>query len=434
MASKTNHTPLLHLVLDLDETLVSTKRPERVTPHSPNARHLAPTQRVYVRDTPYDVAKRPHLDEFLEKAAKMANLYLYTMGDEAYANAVLAYIDPGRALFHGNVFAWSTSESRTAKSLERVGCSREATLIVDDTPDVWQSEVANLCLVGRFEGEAADRGLKQLMALLQRTHAEYVGRLGREKERPTDVREVVATLRGGVFRDCTLCLTGLVSQSEAALLQLVESLGGQLTKDVDKATHVIAKRKKGWKSSDKIRMAAAKMEAGAASVFVVWDGWLLASISEWARQPEGHHAVPLGELDTPEAEEPGALLAQDIVLAAPPRSAKQLASQERAPAPSVDVLSNLLGQKKSASKRPPAAASKRPRAEADVAAATGERAAKPAVAKMARGASESGAASKGTRLPSVAVASARVAPLKIGSGQPVLAKSPAVVFLEARLS
>ncbi len=425
----TTKEPRLHLVLDLDETLVSTKKPERA-PHSPNARTLAPTHRVYVRDTPYDVAKRPHLDEFLEKAAKMANLYLYTMGDEAYANAVLAYIDPGRALFHGNVFAWSTSESRTAKSLERVGCSREATLIVDDTPDVWQNEVANLCLVGRYQGEATDRGLMQLMALLQRTHYEYVERLGRGK---TDVREVVATLRGGVFRDCTLCLTGLVSESEAALLQLVESLGGQLTKDVDKATHVIAKRKKGWKSSDKIRMAAAKMEAGAASVFVVWDGWLLASISEWARQPEGHHAVPLGELDTPEAEEPEALLAQDIVLAAPPRSAKQLASQKRAPAPSVDVLSNLLGQKKSASKKPAAAALKRPRVEAAVAAATGERAAKPAVAKMARGASDSSAASKGARLPSVAVSSARVAPLKIGSGQPVLTKSPAVVFLEARL-
>ena len=46
-------------------------------------------------------------------------------------------------------------------------------LVVDDTPDVWVDDLANLCLVRRFMGDPADDGLMQLASNLMGVHARF---------------------------------------------------------------------------------------------------------------------------------------------------------------------------------------------------------------------------------------------------------------------
>lgn len=83
----------LYLVLDLDETLVYTQRME------PGA--TARGTQIHVQGKPFDVIFRPGLKHFLATSAKDFIIYMYTMGDEEYAKAVLDLIDPEGKLFTG---------------------------------------------------------------------------------------------------------------------------------------------------------------------------------------------------------------------------------------------------------------------------------------------------------------------------------------------
>ena len=83
----------LYLVLDLDETLVYTRR------MAPN--EVAVGNTIYVRGQPFDMILRPGLRQFLKVATLTFTVYLYTMGDEEYTQAVLNVIDPDRKLFTG---------------------------------------------------------------------------------------------------------------------------------------------------------------------------------------------------------------------------------------------------------------------------------------------------------------------------------------------
>ena len=85
--------PLCRQVLDLDETLVYSKRLE------PGAAPLG-TQ-IFVRGQPFDMILRPGLHHFLEMAASKYIIFLYTMGDADYSQAVLRIIDPECKYFRG---------------------------------------------------------------------------------------------------------------------------------------------------------------------------------------------------------------------------------------------------------------------------------------------------------------------------------------------
>ena len=80
-------------MLDLDETLVYSQRMEPgATPKG--------TQ-IFVRGQPFDMVKRPGLSHFLRMAHSSFVVFLYTMGDQEYTNAVLKVIDPEGKYFNG---------------------------------------------------------------------------------------------------------------------------------------------------------------------------------------------------------------------------------------------------------------------------------------------------------------------------------------------
>ena len=89
-----DHAPAFPKVLDLDETLVYSKRLE------PGTAPLG-TQ-IFVRGSPFDMVLRPGLREFLTRAAASYIICMYTMGDADYAQAVLRVIDPECLFFRGD--------------------------------------------------------------------------------------------------------------------------------------------------------------------------------------------------------------------------------------------------------------------------------------------------------------------------------------------
>jgi len=265
------HHKKLYLVLDLDETLVYSKRME--DPMATPAGH-----KIFVRGQPFDMVLRPGLQHFLRMAVSNYIVFLYTMGDEDYTRAVLRIIDPESNFFRGGICCWRQSESRHHKSLTRVVCDRRMALIVDDSIDVWSEDLSNLCLTRRFVGDKLDDGLQLLCGQLFGLHREFFANAPSEgwsyeaaasgtlRAAPR-VQSVLHTQRGQLLAGCTIALTGVVTdQKEDTLEQqplcvLIKHYGGELTLSVDAATHLVARRKEGWQKSPKINRALQRQQA-----------------------------------------------------------------------------------------------------------------------------------------------------------------------------
>ncbi|KAL3928810.1 MAG: hypothetical protein SGPRY_002231 [Prymnesium sp.] len=197
----------LYLVLDLDETLAYTKR---LPPGETPAGH-----KILVRGEPYDMVLRPGLQQFLRVAGQNFIVYLYTM--------------------------------------------------VDDTVDVWEDDLPNLCLIRRFVGDPKDDGLMRLAWQIDLVHRSYYAELAQcegdvgVRTRP-DVRSVLKGIRGDLLAGCNIALTGVAQVDEETLdshplCSLVRLFGADLTLSVDTATHLVARKKDGWHNSGKIRRA-----------------------------------------------------------------------------------------------------------------------------------------------------------------------------------
>jgi len=298
------HHRKLYLVLDLDETLVYSQRMD------PAATPVG--TKIFVRGQPCDMVLRPGLQHFLQMAASNYIVFLYTMGDEDYTQAVLRVIDPDTKYFRGGICCWRQSESRLRKSLRRVICDRRMALVVDDSIDVWAEDLSNLCLTRRFIGDKLDDGLQLLSGQLSSLHRAFfadapvegwsfdVAAAGSPRAAPS-VQAVLREQRGGLLAGCTIALTGVVTdQREESLEQqplcaLIRHYGGELTLSVDAATHLVARRKDGWQKSAKIIRALQRQQAGATGFYAVWDHWLLDTLSTWQKQTEESYAIRLDD-------------------------------------------------------------------------------------------------------------------------------------------
>ena len=156
-------------------------------------------------------------------------------------------------------------------------------LIVDDSVDVWGGDLGNLCLTRRFVGDKSDDGLQLLGGQLMQVHSQFFKGAPSEgysleapsgsPRCPPNVFSVLSGSRGDVFRGCRIALTGIVSDlSEETLAVegvplagLIQLYGGELCLSVDQATHLVARRKEGWKSSPKVKKALNRIKVGALS-------------------------------------------------------------------------------------------------------------------------------------------------------------------------
>ena len=138
-------------------------------------------------------------------------------------------------------------------------------VVVDDSIDVWRDWLPNLCLTRRFVGDPMDDGLMLLCSQLTDLHTAFYAARGAASA-PT-VPAVLSELRGKLLEGCVVAFTGLVADQSEELLKvqplcvLVRQYGAVVTLDVEDATHLVARKKEGWKSASKIRRALQRQEA-----------------------------------------------------------------------------------------------------------------------------------------------------------------------------
>ena len=96
---------------------------------------------------------RPYVREFLEAAAKLFDLYVYTMGARAYAAEMVKLLDPDGSLGLLNADRVISKEDGIAsnkKSLDVMLGSEQTTIILDDSPAVWPQRTAQLLVPRRY--------------------------------------------------------------------------------------------------------------------------------------------------------------------------------------------------------------------------------------------------------------------------------------------
>ncbi|CAN8301940.1 unnamed protein product [Cochlearia groenlandica] len=143
----------LHLVLDLDHTLL----------HTVMVSNLAEEEKYLIQEatsredlwkfnggysSEFLIKLRPYVHEFLEKANEMYSMYVYTMGDRNYAKTVLKLIDPEKKYFGQRVI--TRKDSPCVKTLDLVLVDECGVVIVDDSPHVWPHDKSNLLEISKY--------------------------------------------------------------------------------------------------------------------------------------------------------------------------------------------------------------------------------------------------------------------------------------------
>ncbi|KAI7724732.1 hypothetical protein M8C21_004609, partial [Ambrosia artemisiifolia] len=153
----------LCLVLDLDHTLLNSAKFSEIEPvHDEMLRKKEEQD----RDKPYRhlfrfphmgmwTKLRPGIWNFLEKASKLYELHLYTMGNKLYATEMAKLLDPKGVLFNGRVISKGDDGDNVdgdpkSKDLEGVLGMESAVVIIDDSIRVWPHNKHNLIVVERY--------------------------------------------------------------------------------------------------------------------------------------------------------------------------------------------------------------------------------------------------------------------------------------------
>ncbi|KAJ3290071.1 Carboxy-terminal domain (CTD) phosphatase [Rhizoclosmatium sp. JEL0117] len=136
----------LSLILDLDQTVIHATVDPTVgewmnDTNNPSFPALTNVFQFVLPEAPtvYYIKLRPGTFEFLEKASKLYELHIYTMGTRNYAEAVARIIDPQRRLFNDRILSRDESGSFQEKKISRLfpGEGERMAVIVDDRGDVW---------------------------------------------------------------------------------------------------------------------------------------------------------------------------------------------------------------------------------------------------------------------------------------------------------
>lgn len=259
---------------------------------------------------------RPFVHKFLAEASKMFEMYLYTMGERIYAQAMAQLLDPMGRFFGSRVISQSDSTRRTAKDLDIILGAESTVVILDDTEGIWPRHKANLILMERYhffssscrqfgipnaslleaqKDESEEDGtLANTLQLLQSIHTAffdeiYLDERGRIESHcgEQDVTKIIQNLRSKVLAGCKVVFsrifpTALPSPESHRFWRLTEELGAVCTNSVhESVTHVVALDK----GTDKARWAVQHKR------HVVHPRWVEAALYTWKRPSEEDYPV-----------------------------------------------------------------------------------------------------------------------------------------------
>ncbi|GKU92882.1 hypothetical protein SLEP1_g6548 [Rubroshorea leprosula] len=314
----------LCLVLDLDHTLLNSAKFVEVDPihaeilrkkeeqdHEKPQRHLFrfPHMGMWTK-------LRPGIWNFLEKASKLYELHLYTMGNRLYATEMAKVLDPKGTLFAGRVISRGDDgdpydgDERVPKSkdLEGVLGMESAVVIIDDSVRVWPHNKLNLIVVERYmyfpcsrrqfglpgpslleidhDERPEDGTLASSLAVIERIHQHFFSNHNLDE---VDVRNILAEEQRKILANCRIVFSrifpvGEVNPQLHPLWQTAEQFGAVCTNQIDEqVTHVVAHSP----GTDKVLVNWAVANGR----FVVHPGWVEASALLYRRANELDFAI-----------------------------------------------------------------------------------------------------------------------------------------------
>jgi len=143
----------LHLVLDLDHTLVHTIKVSQLSESEKYITEEVESRKDLRRfNTGFPeeslIKLRPFVHQFLKECNEMFSLYVYTKGGYDYAQLVLEMIDPDKIYFGNRVI--TRRESPGFKTLDLVLADERGIVVVDDKSSVWPHDKKNLLQIARY--------------------------------------------------------------------------------------------------------------------------------------------------------------------------------------------------------------------------------------------------------------------------------------------
>ncbi|KAD2804296.1 hypothetical protein R6Q59_030183 [Mikania micrantha] len=305
----------LYLVLDLDHTLLNSTRFSDITqdegylmnPNDP----MQDTLKGSLFKLPFMnmVTKlRPFVHTFLKEASNLFEMYIYTMGERAYALEMANLLDPGRVYFDSRIIAQGDCTQRHQKGLDVVLGQESAVLILDDTEQVWVKHKDNLISMERYHFFASsckqfgykskslselrsdesdsDGALATVLKVLKRVHSMFFDPELGENFVGRDARQMLRAVRSEVLKGCKIVFSRVFPTKFQAenhhLWMVAERLGATCSTEVDSSvTHVISTDI----GTEKSRWAVQENK------FLVEPRWLEAANFLWQRQSEERYPV-----------------------------------------------------------------------------------------------------------------------------------------------
>ncbi|KAK9076227.1 hypothetical protein SSX86_004560 [Deinandra increscens subsp. villosa] len=309
----------LCLVLDLDHTLLNSAKFSEIEPvHEEMLRKKEEQD----RDKPHRhlfrfpqmsmwTKLRPGIWNFLEKASKLYELHLYTMGNKRYATEMAKVLDPKGVLFNGRVISRGDDGDNVdgdpkSKDLEGVLGMESAVVIIDDSIRVWPHNKLNLIVVERYiyfpcsrrqfglpgpslleidhDERPEDGTLASSLAVIQKIHQIFFMEKSLDE---ADTRNILASEQRKILGGCRIVFSRVIPVGEASphlhpLWQTAEQFGAVCTNQIDEqVTHVVANSL----GTDKVNWALATGRP------VVHPGWVEASALLYRRANEHDFAV-----------------------------------------------------------------------------------------------------------------------------------------------
>ncbi|XP_057873270.2 RNA polymerase II C-terminal domain phosphatase-like 4 isoform X2 [Cryptomeria japonica] len=317
----------LYLVLDLDHTLLNSARFVEV-PHEEaayvtstylkgvsNAESVGETGRSLYRLISLQMwtKLRPFVHEFLEEASEMYEMYVYTMGERAYALKMARLLDPTGKHFGTRVISQGDSTRRHQKDLDVVLGAESAVVILDDTEQVWPRHRSNLIVMERYhffssscrqfnlqspslthlmrDETETEGALASMLRVLRSVHQMFFnkdndGLAAHSGFEGRDVRQVLRAVRLKILEGCKIVFSRIFPTAYPAekhhLWRLAEELGATCSTTLDESvTHVVALDL----GTDKARWAVQNKR------YLVHPQWLEAASYMWQRQIEGNFSI-----------------------------------------------------------------------------------------------------------------------------------------------
>ncbi|RLM94258.1 RNA polymerase II C-terminal domain phosphatase-like 4 [Panicum miliaceum] len=299
----------LVLILDLDHTLINSTKLQDISSaeNELGIRTAAlkddPDRSIFTLDSMQMLTKlRPFVRKFLKEASNMFEMYIYTMGDKAYAIEIAKLLDPTNVYFPSKVISNSDCTQRHQKGLDVILGAESVAVILDDTEYVWQNHKENLILMERYHYFASscrqfgfgvrslsesmqdereiDGALATVLDVLKRIHAIFFDTAAQTDLSSQDVRQVIKTVRKKVLKGCKLVFSRVFPNNarpqEQMMWKMAEHLGAVCSTDVDSTvTHVVA-----------VDLGTEKARWAVGNKFLVHPCWIEAANFRWHRQLE----------------------------------------------------------------------------------------------------------------------------------------------------